>query len=594
MINLTRISILDHDRCQPKKCNYVCIEYCPGVRMEEDTIIIDKKTKKPILSEELCSGCGICTNRCPFNAVSIINLPEALEDPIHRYGQNMFELFGLPNIREGSVVGILGPNGIGKSTIIRMLSGELKPNLGKYDEEVSWEEIVSYFKGSQLQLYFKKLSEGELKVVHKPQMVDLLPKFVKGNVQKLMESIDERGVMEDVMDYLELRSILGRDVSKLSGGELQRVAIAAAALREADFYYFDEPTSWLDVRQRLNAVKVIRNLAEAGKSVMVIEHDLAALDAISDYVHILFGEPGAYGVVSHMRGVRVGINSYINGFLREENVRFRKQPIVFDVKPPAPDIEAEILAEYSKLKKSYNGFKLEADEGQIQHDEIITAFGPNGIGKTTYAKILAGVTKPDKGKINKNVSIAYKPQYLVSDFDGTVQELLITTAPTYGTNMFKTEILKPFSLEALLDKEVDELSGGELQRLSVAVTLSRGSEIYLFDEPTAFLDVEQRLKAAKAIKRVVESRNAAAIIIDHDIVFIDYISDRAMVFDGEPGVNGHASSPMNLRFAMNSFLSSVGITFRRDKETKRPRVNKLGSYLDRKQKEKGEYYYLES
>jgi len=562
--------------------------------MEEDTIIIDKKTKKPILSEELCSGCGICTNRCPFNAVSIINLPEALEDPIHRYGQNMFELFGLPNIREGSVVGILGPNGIGKSTIIKMLSGELKPNLGKYDEEVSWEEIVSYFKGSQLQLYFKKLSEGELKVVHKPQMVDLLPKFVKGNVQKLMESIDERGVMEDVMDYLELRSILGRDVSKLSGGELQRVAIAAAALREADFYYFDEPTSWLDVRQRLNAVKVIRNLAEAGKSVMVIEHDLAALDAISDYVHILFGEPGAYGVVSHMRGVRVGINSYINGFLREENVRFRKQPIVFDVKPPAPDIEAEILAEYSKLKKSYNGFKLEADEGQIQHDEIITAFGPNGIGKTTYAKILAGVTKPDKGKINKNVSIAYKPQYLVSDFDGTVQELLITTAPTYGTNMFKTEILKPFSLEALLDKEVDELSGGELQRLSVAVTLSRGSEIYLFDEPTAFLDVEQRLKAAKAIKRVVESRNAAAIIIDHDIVFIDYISDRAMVFDGEPGVNGHASSPMNLRFAMNSFLSSVGITFRRDKETKRPRVNKLGSYLDREQKEKGEYYYLES
>ena len=594
MINLTRISILDHDRCQPKKCNYVCIEYCPGVRMEEDTIIIDKKTKKPILSEELCSGCGICTNRCPFNAVSIINLPEALEDPIHRYGQNMFELFGLPNIREGSVVGILGPNGIGKSTIIKMLSGELKPNLGKYDEEVSWEEIVSYFKGSQLQLYFKKLSEGELKVVHKPQMVDLLPKFVKGNVQKLMESIDERGVMEDVMDYLELRSILGRDVSKLSGGELQRVAIAAAALREADFYYFDEPTSWLDVRQRLNAVKVIRNLAEAGKSVMVIEHDLAALDAISDYVHILFGEPGAYGVVSHMRGVRVGINTYINGFLREENVRFRKQPIVFDVKPPAPYIEAEVLAEYSTLKKSYNGFKLEADEGQIQHDEIITAFGPNGIGKTTYAKILAGVTKPDKGKINKNVSIAYKPQYLVSDFDGTVQELLITTAPTYGTNMFKTEILKPFSLEALLDKEVDELSGGELQRLSVAVTLSRGSEIYLFDEPTAFLDVEQRLKAAKAIKRVVESRNAAAIIIDHDIVFIDYISDRAMVFDGEPGVNGHASSPMNLRFAMNSFLSSVGITFRRDKETKRPRVNKLGSYLDREQKEKGEYYYLES
>ncbi len=562
--------------------------------MEEDTIVIDKKTKKPILSEELCSGCGICTNRCPFNAVSIINLPEALDDPVHRYGQNMFELFGLPNIREGSVVGILGPNGIGKSTIIRMFSGELKPNLGRYDEEVSWEEVINYFKGSQLQSYFKNLSKGKIKVVHKPQMVDLLPKFVKGNVQKLMESVDERGAMDEVIESLELKSVMSRDVSKLSGGELQRVAIAAAALREADFYYFDEPTSWLDVRQRLNAVKVVRNLAESGKSVMVIEHDLAALDAISDYVHILYGQPGAYGVVSQMRGVRVGINSYINGFLREENVRFRKQPIIFDVKPPALEIEAEVIADYSSLKKSYNGFSLETDPGKIQHDEIITAFGPNGIGKTTFAKILAGETKPDKGEINKKVTIAYKPQYLVSDFDGTVEELLLTTAPTYGTNMFKTEIIKPFSLEALMDKEVGELSGGELQRLSVAVTLSRDAEIYLFDEPTAFLDVEQRLKAAKAIKRVVESRNAAAIIIDHDIVFIDYISDRAMVFSGEPGVQGHASSPMNLRSAMNSFLSSVGITFRRDKETKRPRVNKFESFLDREQKEKGEYYYLES
>ena len=561
--------------------------------MEEDTITIDEKTKKPIMSEELCSGCGICTNRCPFDAVSIINLPEALDEPIHRYGQNMFELFGLPNVREGSVVGILGPNGIGKSTIIRILSGELKPNLGNYEEDVPWEDIINFFKGSQLQSYFKKLSKGEIKVVHKPQMVDLLPKFVKGNVKDLLEGVNERGAMDEVLDSLELRSILERNISNLSGGELQRVAIAAAVLREADFYYFDEPTSWLDVRQRLNAVKVIRKLAEENKSVMVIEHDLATLDAISDYVHVLYGQPGGYGVVSQMRGVRVGINAYIHGFLREENIRFRKQPIVFDVKPPAQEIEAEVLADYSTLKKSYDGFSLEAEEGKVQHDEIVTAFGPNGIGKTTFAKMLANATKPDSGKIKKQVQIAYKPQYLASNFDGTVQELLLTTAPNYGTNIFKTEIIKPFSLDDLMDKDVNDLSGGELQRLSVAITLARDAEIYLFDEPTAFLDVEQRLITARAIRKIVESRNAASIIIDHDIVFIDYISDRAMVFYGEPGVEGHATRPMDLRSAMNKFLSDVGVTFRRDKETKRPRVNKFGSYLDREQKEKGEYYYLE-
>lgn len=591
---MSRISILDHDRCQPKKCNYMCIEYCPGVRMEEDTITIDPKTKKPILSEELCSGCGICTNRCPFNAVSIINLPEALEDPIHRYGQNQFELFGLPTIREGSVVGLLGPNGIGKSTIIRILSGELEPNLGKFDEDMSWEEIINFFKGNQMQSYFQKLSEGNLKVVHKPQMVDLLPKVVKGKVDDLLSSVDQRKRMDFVTDALQLEPIINREIAKLSGGELQRVAIAAAVLREADFYYFDEPTSWLDVRQRLNAVRVIRELADEGKSILVIEHDLAALDAISDYVHILYGQPGGYGVVSQMRGVRVGINTYIGGYLREENVRFRKQAIEFHVRPPTAEIDTEALSSYTDLEKFYDGFHLKADEGEVQHDEILTAFGPNGIGKTTFAKMLAGVEKPDEGKIKKKVKISYKPQYLVSDYSGTVQEYLYTTAPNYGTNIFKTEIMKPFLLEELLEKKMDELSGGELQRLSVAISLSQEADIYLFDEPTAYMDVEQRLKAARAIRRVVESRNAASIIVDHDIVFIDYISSRAMVFTGEPGVDGHATSPMDLRSAMNRFLSDVGITFRRDKETRRPRVNKPDSFLDREQKEKGEYYYLKS
>jgi len=562
--------------------------------MEEDTITIDPKTKKPAISEELCSGCGICTKRCYLNAVTIINLPEALKEPIHRYGQNQFELFGLPNIKEGSVVGILGPNGIGKSTIIKILSGELKPNLGNYDMEVELETIINHFKGSKLQSYFKKLSEGNLKVSHKPQMVDMLSKVVKGKVGGLLERIDERNKLDEISKALEIDQILDRNISKLSGGELQRIAIAAATLKDVDFYYFDEPTSWLDVKQRLNAVKVIRSLADEGKSVMVIEHDLAALDAMSDYIHILYGHPGAYGVVAQMRGVRVGINTYIGGFLREENVRFRKQPIVFEVRPPAEIVEAEVLAEYTALKKSYDGFSIEAEEGEVQHNEIITAFGPNGIGKTTFAKMLAGVVNPDEGKIGKKVSISYKPQYLTSDFDGTVQEFLMTTAPTYGTNLFKTEIVKPFTLDEIMEKNVKDLSGGELQRLAVAATLAKDADIYLFDEPTAFLDVEQRLRAARAIQKIIESRHAASIIIDHDIVFIDYISNRAMVFYGDPGVEGYATSPMDLRSAMNKFLSDVKITFRRDKETKRPRVNKFGSYLDRKQKEKGEYYYLES
>lgn len=589
---MSRISILDKDRCQPKKCNYVCMHYCPGVRMEEDTIIIDENSKKPLISEELCSGCGICTNRCPFGAISVINLPEAIGEPIHRFGPNSFELFGLPTLKEGNVLGLLGQNGIGKSTIMRILSGELIPNLGDYENKATWDKVIDYYKGSALQNYFKSLVSGEVKTIHKPQMVNQLPKVVKGNVKNLLSNVDERDKFDEIVNNLDLKNVLNRDMTNLSGGELQRVAIAATVLREGDFYYFDEPTSWLDVRQRLNAVKVIRSLAESGKTVLVIEHDLATLDALSDNIHILYGQPGGYGVVSGNKGVRVGINAYINGFLQEENVRIRKQAIEFSIRPPTPEDDGEVLSKYSNIKKEYEGFTLEIDAGKIYHNEIVTAFGSNGIGKTTFAKILAGEEKTDKGEILEKVKIAYKPQYIVSNFDGTAQDYLFMNAPTYGTNIFKSEIGNPFNLDELLDKKVKNLSGGELQRLAVSCTLAQDADIYLFDEPTAFLDVEQRLIAGRVIRKIIESKNAAALIIDHDIVFIDYISDRAMVFNGEPGLKGKAFKPTDLRTSMNHFLGDLEITFRRDKETKRPRVNKINSYLDREQKEQGEYYYL--
>lgn len=591
---MSRIAILEKDKCQPKKCNYACIEYCPGVRMEEDTIIISEDDKKPEISEELCSGCGICVNRCVFNAINIINLPEVLDDkPIHRYGPNSFELFGMPTIEDGSVVGLLGPNGIGKSTILNILSGQIIPNFGNYNEEGSWDNVIEYFKGSQLQNYFKKLSNNEIKIAYKPQMVDQLPKVVKGKVSQLLEGVDERNKLDEVVEKLELKNTLDRRLGNLSGGELQRIAIAASVLKDANFYYIDEPTSWLDVKQRLNTVEVIRDLTKENRNVLVIEHDLATLDAMSDYVHVMYGEEGGYGVVSKLRGVRVGINAYINGFLKEENIRIRKQPIEFEIRPPSDLIDSNTITTYTDFHKKYDNFELKVDAGEVNQSQVITAFGPNGIGKTTYAKILAGVVKPDSGEVEEEIEIAYKPQYILSDFEGSVQDFLFMHAKGYGTNVFKTDISKPFDLDKILDKQVSKLSGGELQRLATAVTLSQDADVYLLDEPTAFLDVEQRLKVAKAIKHLITRDDTSAIIIDHDIIFIDYISDKAMVFYGESGVSGHSTAPIHLRDAMNKFLSDVDISFRRDKETNRPRVNKTDSYLDRQQKEQGEYYYLE-
>ena len=193
------------------------------------------------------------------------------------------------------------------------------------------------------------------------------------------------------------------------------------------------------------------------------------------------------------------------------------------------------------------------------------------------------------------LQVSYKPQYISAEFEGTVEELIRSVAKDqFSTGWYETEILNPLNLRPLLDRNVTELSGGELQRVTIAACLSRTAQLYLIDEPSAYLDVEERLIMARTIRRVVESRNVTAFVVEHDVVAQDFIADRLMVFKGEPGVNGQASQPVTLRKGMNIFLKEMGITFRRDATTKRPRVNKEDSQMDKHQKEMGEYYYIDT
>ncbi|NPA62095.1 MAG: ribosome biogenesis/translation initiation ATPase RLI [Methanococci archaeon] len=586
-----RLAIIDYDRCQPKKCSMECMKYCPGVRMGEKTIEIDENTGKPIISEVLCSGCGICVKRCPFKAISIIGLPEELSEDkiVHSYGQNRFKLFGLVIPRDG-VVGIIGQNGIGKSTVLRILAGELIPNLGKHDKEPNYDDVIKYFRGTELQDYFEKLKNKGVKAIHKVQYVDVLPKVVKGKVGDLLKKVDEKGKFDEVVEKLELKNILDRELSQLSGGELQRVAIAAAYLRNGDIYFFDEPSSWLDIRQRFNAARLIRDL----NKVVVVEHDLIVLDYLSDYIHIMYGVPSAYGIVSMPKSVRVGINEYLYGELREENIKFRKEPIIFEKRAVIDFKNRPILLSYLQMKKTLGDFKLEVSGGTIYKGEVIGILGPNGIGKTTFVKLLAGVIKPDEGEVVKegDIKVSYKPQYISPDYDGTVEDLL-SSITNIHTSYYKSEIINPLQLERILDMNVKDLSGGELQRVAIAACLSRDADIYLLDEPSAFLDVEQRLMVSKVIRRIADEKEAGMFVVDHDILFQDYISDRFIVFSGEPGKFGIGSSPMNKREGANKFLKEMQITFRRDPETGRPRANKEGSQRDIMQKEKGEYYYVD-
>ncbi|PPS15492.1 hypothetical protein GOBAR_AA05092 [Gossypium barbadense] len=472
---LTRIAIVSSDRCKPKKCRQECKKSCPVVKTGKLCIEVTPASKIAFISEELCIGCGICVKKCPFEAIQIINLPRDLDkDTTHRYGPNTFKLHRLPVPRPGQVLGLVGTNGIGKSTALKVLAGKLKPNLGRFNNPPDWQEILTYFRGSELQNYFTRILEDNLKAIIKPQYVDHIPKAVQGNVGQVLDQKDEREMKAELCADLELNQVIDRNVGDLSGGELQRFAIAVVAIQNAEIYMFDEPSSYLDVKQRLKAAQA--------------------------------------------------------GLLKPDNVE-------------GSDVE---IPEFN---------------------------------------------------------VSYKPQKISPKFQSTVRHLLHQKIrDSYMHPQFVSDVMKPLLIEQLMDQEVVNLSGGELQRVALCLCLGKPADIYLIDEPSAYLDSEQRIVASKVIKRFILHAKKTAFVVEHDFIMATYLADRVIVYEGKPSVDCIANAPQSLLTGMNLFLSvsfaavapsHLDITFRRDPTNYRPRINKLDSTKDREQKSAGSYYYLD-
>lgn len=302
-----------------------------------------------------------------------------------------------------------------------------------------------------------------------------------------------------------MRNVCDRAVQDLSGGELQRFACAMAYVQDANVIMFDEPSSYLDVRQRINAAQTIRTLLAPDKYIIVVEHDLSVLDYLSDFICVLYGVPGAYGVVTMPFSVREGINIFLDGFVPTENLRFREESLIFKVAETATEEEVRrhSRCEYPKMTKSMGNFKLEVSPGQFTDSEILVLLGENGTGKTTFIRMLAGKLTPDEGPEEIPVlNVSYKPQKISPKSSGSVRQLLHEKIrDAYIHPQFITDVMKPLKIEDIIDNDVQTLSGGELQRVALAMCLGKPADVYLVDEPSAYLDSEQRLVAAKVIKR---------------------------------------------------------------------------------------------
>jgi len=655
-----RIVVIDPDKCRPNSAAYGFLQrYAKACG--RDCIRVAKK--QVTVLETACATCVSRCKQCPGDAVSVVKLPSNLTtDTTHRYGMNGFKIHGLPVPRPGHVLGLLGTNGTGKSTALSILLGRTKPNLGKVaPPSPDWADIVTYYRGSDLQNYFSGILENKLRVVIKPQLEASFAKRLTGKkVRDLMKARDERGIMDRIVKELDLTTVLDREVQQLSGGELQRFAAGCTLCRDADVYMFDEVSSFLDVKQRLHVTDAIRSLVHGGKAewpnggemtagkkyVIVVEHDLAVLDYMSDYIQCLYGTGGAYGVVTARSRVRNGINQFLAGYIISENMRFRSHELTFKVRTSdfqvgkmddedddeAAETDAEKKSDrlglihyplmtkvHSKIDEDGNvksQFKLTVKPGSFRDGEVIALMGENGTGKTTFMELLAGRGRDQKGKeatigqhadvvadASGNPSLAalgvsYKTQAMspkMRKFQGTVQELMerdINAA--LGDRLFRLLVIKALDVESLADLRVASLSGGEMQRVSITICLGTPARVFLIDEPSAGLDCEQRIIAAKVMKRwVVNHLGRTAFLVEHDFVMAAAMADRVVVYSGTPGIDCTASTPAGVADGFNTFLKALDVTFRRDPINFRPRINKKGSRKDRMQKKAGEYYLFD-
>ncbi len=416
------------------------------------------------------------------------------------------------SVREGELILIAGDSGSGKSTFLKSLNG-LIPIIvdGRMDGE-------RYIKGKNMKtMPIHEISHSLGSVFQNPRSQF----FTLNSTSELVFPMENYGYSKSEMKKtintlkkeIPIENLLDRDILSLSSGERQLLALASAMVLGPDVLLFDEPSANLDYGNVIKFSELLKKLKSLGKTILVADHRFFYLNNLIDRVFLL--EKHKIKIYENEEEFKKADYNTRNFDLFQISIPF-KEKINADMR----------LAELKNISKNN---VLKNISLSFYKNEITAIVGINGAGKTTLAKLLTGSIKPDKGEI----IIDKLPFYVMQDADYQLFGNSVSGEVELGNktvdNNRKKEVLERLDIWKYRDTHPFNLSGGEKQRLQIAMASLSESEVLIFDEPTSGLDMKSMNRAVKEIEEA--SRERAVIIISHDYEFIRKIAHRIIHID---------------------------------------------------------------
>ena len=484
----------------------------------------------------------------------------------------------------GAKIGVVGPNGAGKSSVLKIMAGLDQPSNG--------EAFLSPGYTVGILMQEPALNEEKTVLGNVEEGVgDIMVKLHRFNeIAELMatdysdELMDEMGKLQEELDHAnawDLDSQLEQamdalrcpppdaNVTQLSGGERRRVALCKLLLSTPDLLLLDEPTNHLDAE---SVLWLEQHLAQYAGAVLAVTHDRYFLDNVAEWIMEVdrgrvIGYEGNYSTYLEKKAERLAVQGMkdvkLQKRLRDELAWVRSGAKARQAKsksrlaryeemaaeaeqnrkldfeeiqiPPGPRL-GSVVVEVNDLRKGFGDRVLINDLSfDLPRNGIVGVIGPNGVGKTTLFKTIVGLEKPDSGtvKIGETVKLSYVDQNR-SGIDPKKNVWEVVSDGLDYIQVGQTEMPSRAYVSAFGFKGADQqkpagvLSGGERNRLNLALTLKQGGNLILLDEPTNDLDVE----TLGSLENALEHFPGCAVVISHDRWFLDRVATHILAWEG--------------------------------------------------------------